>query len=453
VPNPTVTNWFGDIVSHPQVVVEANSIDDVVAVLKNPAKFPSPVRAVGSNHSTTPCGVAEGGTVIKMTSMNRILNINPTVGTVTAQAGALYINIAVELEKQQLQFYVNTEIGSLSAGSAACAGTKDSSMPGEFGQVGSYITAVKMVLPSGDLLEVNESQPELLQKVRSSYGMFGIVVEATLRIRPLLPMAVHHETYHLNDFVQKLPELKARNESLMFYIFPFDDLITVEFRKYNPGASGIPNRIAWPLRNYLWASAGPLFCHNVEQDIADKTIRYGVIDGFCAMWRFKLENLICSDYTLAPDQIIRYPLVSDNSRYTFSFYAFREESYPTVLPAYYQFVKDYYQQEGYRTNMISVGYRAAQDQNSLLSYSYDGTVMTIDPVSTANPGWETFLDAYNDFCCNNGGIPLLNQTDRLTRVQAQKGLGARLKLFADLRKTYDPNNRLLNDFFRNLLAE
>ena len=51
------------------------------------------------------------------------------------------------------------------------------------------------------------------------------------------------------------------------------------------------------------------------------------------------------------------------------------------------------------------------------------------------------------------GIPLLNQTGRLTRAQAQKGLGARLKLFADLRKTYDPNDRLLNDFFRNLLAE
>ena len=48
---------------------------------------------------------------------------------------------------------------------------------------------------------------------------------------------------------------------------------------------------------------------------------------------------------------------------------------------------------------------------------------------------------------------MLNQTDRLTRVQAQKGLGARLKLFTDLRKRYDPNNRLLNDFFRSLLAE
>lgn len=440
------------MISHPQVIAEANSIDDVVAVLKDPDKYPSPVRAVGSNHSTTRCGVAEGGTVIKMASMNRVLNINAVAGTVTAQAGALYIDIAAELQKQQLQFYVNTEIGNLSVGSAACAGTKDASMPGEYGQVGSYVTDIKIVLPSGELLEVDESQTELLQKVRSSYGLFGIVVEATIRVRPILPMAVYHETYSLQDFVQKLPALKGRNESMMFYMFPSEDLITIELRRYNPGASGIPNRTAWPLRNYLWGSAGPLFCHNVAQDIADPTIRYGVIDGFCALWRFKLTNLIRSDYTIAADQIIRYPVVSDNTRYTFSFWAFPEESYPTVLPGYFQFCKDYYRQTGYRSNMLTVGYRVAQDQNSLLSYSYDKTVMTIDPVSTANTGWDSFLDAYNIFCSNQGGIPLLNQTDRVTRTQAQKGLGDRLKLFEETRKTYDPTNRLLNDYFQGLLG-
>ena len=61
----TVTNWFGNIVSHPQVVVEANSVDDIVRVVKDPAAYPSPVRAVGSNHSTAPCGVADGGTLIQ----------------------------------------------------------------------------------------------------------------------------------------------------------------------------------------------------------------------------------------------------------------------------------------------------------------------------------------------------------------------------------------------------
>lgn len=451
MPELTVTNWFGDIVSHPRVLVEAHSAEDIANILKDPAKYPSPVRAVGSAHSTTRCAVADGGTTIQMGSMNRILSY--TGDTVTVEAGALYIDIAKELEKKQLQHYVNTEIGNLSAGSAACTGTKDASMPGEFGQVGSYVTRITMVLPSGEILEVDESQPELLQQVRSSHGMFGIVTEVTFRVRPMLPMAVYHRTYSLQDFIQKLPELKARNESLMFYIFPFEDLITIEFRHYNPGATGSPNRVIWPLRNYLWGSAGPAFCHHVTADISDPTIRYGVIDGFCALWRFKLTELIHNDYTIAADQMIRYPDVADNRRYTFSFYAFPEDRYPEVLSAYFQFCKDYYRQKGYRNNVLTVGYRVLQDQSSLLSYSYDGNVMTIDPVSTANPGWHEFLDAYNDFCANQGGSPMLNQTDRLTRVQVQRAFGDRLRRLAAARKTYDPNDRLLNDYFKDLLAE
>ncbi|MDR3674505.1 MAG: FAD-binding protein [Acidobacteriota bacterium] len=447
----TVTNWFGNVVSHPQVVVEANSTQEIMAILKDPVKYPSPVRAVGSNHSNPPCGVADGGTLIKMANMNKIVSI--TDQSVTAQGGALYYDIAHELEKHQLQFYVNTEIGSLSVGSAACAGTKDASFFGEYGQVGSYITEVEMVLPSGDILEVDESQPELLQQVRSSYGLFGIVTAATFRVRPILPMAVHHETFQIADFIKQLPQLWARNESMMYYIFPFEDLITVEFRKYNPGASGPPNRICWPLRNYMWATAGPKFCYQVETDIADKTIRYGVINNFCALWRFKLENIVSSDYTIATDQMIHYPPVSDDSRYTFSLWAFPEEMYPTVLPAFVQFSKDYYQQKGYRTNMLNVGYRISKDQQSLLSYSYDGNVMTVDPISTFNPGWQDFLNAYNDFCCGMGGKPLMNQTPQLTRAQVQKGLGDRVKQFAAIRSKYDPGNRLLNSYFQDLLAD
>jgi FAD/FMN-containing dehydrogenase len=446
----TVTNWFGDVVSHPQVVVEATSVNDIIAILKDPAKYPSPVRAVGSNHSTAPCGVAEGGTLIKMSKINQILNI--TADSVTTQAGAIYIDIAQELDKHHLQFYVNTEIGSLSTGSAACAGTKDASFPGEYGQVGSYVTNIKMVLPSGEILEVNESQPELMQLVRSSYGLLGIVVEATFKVRPIIPMAVHHETYSLEEFVQKLPDLKACNESMMYYIFPFQDLITVEYRKYNPGATGDPNRIIWPLRNYMWATVGPKFCFQVENDISDKAVRYGVIDNFCALWRFKLTNLVVSENTVAADQIIRYPLVSGDSRYTFSLWAFREDLFPSALLEYAQFSRDYYKEKGYRSNMLSVGYRIAKDQQSLFSYSYDGNVMTVDPVSTANPGWEDFLDAYNEFCSNHGGSPLLNQTPRITMAQAQKALGARLATFEHARQGYDPGNRLLNAYFKEILG-
>ena len=92
--DPEIANWFGDLVSHPKVVVDANSVEDIVAVMKDAAKYPAPVRAVGSNHSTSPCGVAEGGTLIRM-KMNRILDIGRD--TLTVEAGARHIDMAREL--------------------------------------------------------------------------------------------------------------------------------------------------------------------------------------------------------------------------------------------------------------------------------------------------------------------------------------------------------------------
>ncbi len=446
----SVTNWFGNIVSHPRVIVDANSVADIVAVLKDSAKYPSPVRAVGSNHSTAPCGVAEGGTLIRM-KMNRILSIGQE--RLTVEAGAVHLEMAKALEAKKMQFYVNTEIGSLSAGSASCAGTKDASFDGEFGQVGSYVTGVKMVLPSGDLLEVSEeTNPDLMQIVRSSYGLFGIIYEVTYKIKPLTPMHVHHKTYSPSEFIASLPEIKALGYSVMYYMFPFDNKITVEFRKYNPEAKGEPNHAAWALRNHIWGKSGPKFGHDVEKNVSNASIRYGIIDAFNAAWRLQLENIVSSDYTIPGDQIIDYPPVSDDSRYTFSLFAFPEDKFPDALTSFYKFCNDYYKEKGYRSNLLYVGYRIAQDQKALLSYSYDETVMTLDPVSTANPGWEDFLVAYNQFCVDLGGKPLLNQTPGLTAAIVQGAFGDRLKTLADTRKRYDPNDRLLNDYFRTLLS-
>jgi FAD/FMN-containing dehydrogenase len=448
---PTVSNWFGDLVSSPQIVVEAGSAEEITRILQDPANFPSPVRAVGSNHSTAPCSAADGGTMIKMKGMNRILNV--TGDTVTVEAGAILIDVAQELRQRGMQFYVNTEIGNLTIGSAACGGTKDASMPGEFGQVNSYCIGMKLVLPSGQMLEATEANDaELMKFLRCSYGTFGIVTEATFRIRPVQPMEVFHETFSVKDFAAKLPELLGRGYSIMYYMFLFDELVTVEFRKYNPKAKGKPDEHIWPLRNYLWAQAGPVTCAQAERDIQDKTIRYKVVDAYGALWRANLENIIRSKNTIPADQMIRYPDNPGDMRYTFSFWAFPEDTYPAVLPKYTKWVKNYYKTVGYRTNMLHVGYRVAHDQSSVLSYSFKGNAMTIDPVSTANPGWVDFLLAYNDWCSGQGGIPLPNQTFGFTRAHAVKGLGDRLDAVAAKRAEFDPENRLLNDYFRVLFG-
>jgi hypothetical protein len=448
---PQITNWFGDIVSEPAVIVDAQSAAEIAAILKDPVKFPSPVRAVGSIHSTSACTVAEGGTVIRMKGMNKILAIGKD--TVTVQAGAQHIDVSQALEKKKLQFFVNTEIGNLTAGSAACCGTKDAAMPGELGQVNSYVTAVKMVLPSGEMREVSdESDAKLMTQIRSSYGTFGIVTEVTFRVRKLTPMAVHHETFTLEDFTAQFPALLKRGDSLMFYIFPFENLITVEFRRYNPEAKGPANRHAWSIRNFQWATSGPAACADATKLIADKGIRYKIIDGLNQTWRFTLENVVSSENTVPGDQIIRYPSPPATSKYTFSFWAFPEKDYPAALAAYFQFSREYYQATGYRVDMLNVGYRVTKDRSSLLSYSDSANVITIDPVCTGNPGWKEFVTAYNDFCSSHGGFPLINQTESFTREQAVKAYGTRLDTLAKARKKFDPEGRLLTPYFKDLLG-
>src|SRR5215217_7113206 len=315
--NQQVRNWFGSIVSFPSVVTEAENVQDIIAIVQNTEKYPSPVRAIGSNHSTTPCGVADNGTGVIMRKMNRVLDIS--ADTVTAEAGALYIDVAKELQKHGLQFYVNVEIGNLTIGSTACGSTKDASMPGEFGQACSYAIALKMVTPSGEIVEITEEQPELLQAVRTSHGLFGIIYEATFRVKPLWSMAVHHETYSLDEFDKQLPALKAKGESMMMYIDPFLDTITVEFRRYREDKD--PARASswqWKLRNLVWSTLAPHFSYRVTKYIPIKTLRYFLINTYNRLKNLVLVLGVRGDNTVATAQMIRYPEKATNSRYTFS---------------------------------------------------------------------------------------------------------------------------------------
>jgi FAD/FMN-containing dehydrogenase len=446
-----VSNWFGTLSSRPATVMRPRNAGDIVAIMQDPERYPGPVRATGSLHSTTACAMADGGTMVDMRGMDRILEIGPD--TVTAEGGALYLDVNRELRRHGLQFYVNLELGNLTIGSAACGGTKDASMPGELGQVCSYVSAVRMVTPAGEIVTVTEDDADLLQAVRSSYGLFGIIFEVTFRVRPLRAMAVYHQKFSLDEFERQLPALRERDEAMMMYIGPFLDTIVVEFRKYHGDA---PPRTStswqWKLRNFAWRTVSPSFSWKMTQVLSNRRLRNLVLDTYYRLTNVALVALVRGRNTIALDQMIRYPSVSDNSRYTFSLWAFPEDGYAEILRAYFAFIREYDRNHGYRPNMAHVGYRVWEDTKPLFSYSYDGTVMTIDPVSTGDPGWEEFLAAYNAFCSAHGGVPLFNQTYGLTRDQVQAAFGDRLDVFRSYRARFDPTGRLLNQYFEDILA-
>ena len=112
-----ITNWEGGVTYTPVAVVKPNTIDDVIAVITDALRYPSPVRAVGKLHSPAPCSADDGGTMLDMTGMTRILEIGEDF--VTAEAGALYIDVAEDLARRGTQLHINTEIGNVTLGAVA----------------------------------------------------------------------------------------------------------------------------------------------------------------------------------------------------------------------------------------------------------------------------------------------------------------------------------------------
>jgi len=238
------------------------------------------------------------------------------------------------------------------------------------------------------------------------------------------------------------------------YLNPFTETVLVEFRKYHDELAGHKlTNWQWGLRNAIWSHYAPLWGYLVNRFAPGKGLQHFLTNLYNRLIVLVATTIVRGENTAASSQQIKYPFVSNNSRYTFSIWAFPEERYIDCVRRYFEFSRQYDREQGYRVNLLSVGYRIKADQSSLFSYSFDGPVMTFDPVSTGNPGWEDFLSAYNDLCSELGGVPLFNQTNLLTRAQVDKAFGDRPAKFDARRREYDPTNRLLNPYFEELLAQ
>jgi FAD/FMN-containing dehydrogenase len=240
----------------------------------------------------------------------------------------------------------------------------------------------------------------------------------------------------------------------MLYLFPFLDRVVVELRRYTGPAAEAPapaSHWLWRFRNRIWGSAAPGFGYLIERHVGPPRLRYGIVNSFNRILGVTTERVLKSAHTSPTDQMIRYPDASSWKRYTFSIWAFPEERYAEVLREYFAWAREYYRKRGWRVNLLHVGYRILQDQQGLFSYTYDGTVLTIDPVSTGAPGWREFLDAYNEFCSSHGGSPLPNQSWGLRAEHLRRAFGDRVDRFEEIRQRLDPDGRLLNGYFRELL--
>lgn len=449
-----IANYDGSITAAPRELVYPETVEEIQTVLRDRARYPSPVRAMGSYHSLTPCASSDG-TVLNMSRMNRVLEIDRANHTFTAQAGLQIIDASRALREHDLQLMTNVEIGNMTLGAAACCHSKDALDGVEFGQVSSYVTRIKWVTPTGHLAEASEAHdPGLLRMVRSSHGLCGVVHEVTFRVKPVEALHFAYLPRPVDELTQaEVDELLDTSEGLICWTIGKTAVFQRRKRAHEPGLLG---SLVAAARRRMWSRTDAHFAHLIDHFVSNKELRDAAQRGFV-----DLENLLFATLRLfggitllAPDKIIDYRSTPGSDRYAFTFWAFPRGQWLTTLREYLDFAEQHFEATGFRCNMPVGAYHIRRDQSSILSYTHDQDIFSIDPIhaSTDDGAWHHFLRQFNEFASRRGGIPLLNQSPFIERRHLEAAYGQRWFDFSAWVKTMDPDGRMVNPFFANLLS-
>ena len=175
----------------PEVVVFAESRDDVVAVMKfaNERGIPVTTRGAGVGY-VGGCVPVEGGIALSVVRMNSVVEIMPEDGVVVTQPGVILKDLQDAVS--ELGWYYPPDPASLNECSIGGNLATNAGGPRclKYGVTKNYVLGLEVVLASGEILHIggrchkNKTGFDLLHLFVGSEGMLGVITEATLRIIP-----------------------------------------------------------------------------------------------------------------------------------------------------------------------------------------------------------------------------------------------------------------------------
>ena len=181
--------------SMPHGVIIARSTEQVAIIMREAQKYSVPVKIRGGSLTTEGETVAFGGLQIDMTGMSNVISVDPQNMTVRTQAGIYWHSLAEVLRREGYDYLSAPLNLTSSVGGTLSVGGIDINSA-RLGCSADQAVALKVVTPTGEIIECSEAaNPEMFNRNLLGYGQFGIITEATLRIRKFTPITMHYFYY------------------------------------------------------------------------------------------------------------------------------------------------------------------------------------------------------------------------------------------------------------------
>ncbi|MEF2978650.1 FAD-binding oxidoreductase [Subtercola sp. YIM 133946] len=176
----------------PLAVVEARSIADVQAVLRLATEHRVPVVPRGAGTGLAGGAVGTDGSIVLSTArMNRILEISLDDELAVVEPGVLNQALSDAVENDGLVFSPDPASKAISSIGGNIATNAGGLLCAKYGVTREAILGLKVVLPDGRMLETGHRSVkgvtgyDLTALLTGSEGTLGVIVEATVKLRPI----------------------------------------------------------------------------------------------------------------------------------------------------------------------------------------------------------------------------------------------------------------------------
>src|SRR6266542_3292914 len=162
-------------------VAAARDVEQLQAVLRDARQRGLKVSVAGSRHSQGGHTYTAGGVVLNMRTFNRVLAIDTITPAVTVESGATWDEVQRALAPHRLALKVMQSSNIFTVGGTLSANVHGRDV--DVMQIVEVVQRFRLLLADGSVVEVSRTEhPELFGLVIGGYGMYGVILDVTLRV-------------------------------------------------------------------------------------------------------------------------------------------------------------------------------------------------------------------------------------------------------------------------------
>ena len=211
--NGTWVSWNENVTHNYKSLYKITTEEELQKVIKNSEK----IRVFGSKQSSA--DIASGlETLVDITTYNKILSFNDSEHTITVQSGVILGDLLDAIEAKGWCIPCLPDINTITIGGALATGTHGTS--GKL--LCEYMTDCSIVLADGSLKRINEKD-EMIDAVRVSLGVLGVMSEITFKCEPIYTLHVKEGPEDDSEWLPKIKERLQKHDFLRILWLPHTD--------------------------------------------------------------------------------------------------------------------------------------------------------------------------------------------------------------------------------------